>query len=127
MSRFRGIKGRIGRVEGGGEGGGAVGPHVLRVNTLAGETIAAAHERYNATYARHPRYLLVIPAKPTTPEEQAIYETRLFEQQRKLVAEARRERVVVNVAASEPRSTFPKGGTVAPPKGRAFPHWIRNK
>lgn len=126
MSRFRVIKGRLGRAEGTGGGDDRPVPNVLRVGMF--ETRVEAFARFNAAYPhRKPGHnVLVVPAKPSTPEEIAIYEARFFESQNRLVAEARSNRIAVVADQPAPQPSFPQGGAVAPPKGRNFTQWVRN-
>ena len=117
MTKFRDIHRRIDRIGGGGGGDDRPVPTVLRV--AFGETKAAAFARFNAEYPnRKPGHnVLVVPAKPSTPEEFAIYEARFFESQNRLVAEARSNRLAVvtkQPAPHAPPRRWPTSPTIRP-------------
>lgn len=128
MSRFRGIKGRLGRAEGGGEGDGPPVPTVLRVSM--NETKAEAFARFNAEFPhRKPGHnVLCVPAKPANDAERALWAERFHARQLALVSAARRERIaIVKPDQSAPHMTpkiWPNSPTIRP----NGPHvtWKRN-
>ena len=127
MTKFRDIHRRMDRIGGGGDDRPV--PHVLRVGM--NETQAEAHARFAAEFPhRKPSHrVLVVPVKPRTEGEHELWAERFRENQLALRDNARRERIAIVKAdqpAEAPRSSFPKGGIVAPPRGRSFKPWIRN-
>ncbi|MBN8806654.1 MAG: hypothetical protein J0I47_00225 [Sphingomonas sp.] len=103
---LRGIKGRLSRAEsnGGADDKGPI-PRVLFVgiNETKAEALARFAEQYPHRPANHA--LLILPSKPRTPDEEAIYETRFELSQRAVVQAAQSERrapVVTPVADVPP-------------------------
>jgi hypothetical protein len=107
MTRFGGITGRLGRVEAA-MGGVKDGPCVLRV--AMSETIKQAHDRYAVEWPNQSpgRRLLVVPAKPSTEEEKALWAERFREAQLALVANIRRE---TTAGVSSPVVAVPRWST----------------
>jgi hypothetical protein len=105
VTRFRGIKGRLGKAEAAGVAATAPVPVIVIVGTNQTPGVALAVHAAAHTVRPRRHAPLVIPAKPSTDAERQRFVDRFKASQMALVREARSERLTLVVAESSAAPT----------------------